>query len=275
MHHDAGQATQQFNLLISFFSRERLKSLAGRFAVSSDRPIFVLGLPRSGTTLVEQIIASHPSVFGAGELPYLERMVQRLPTKMSQKVTFPWCIEQLPAEMGSALAQEYVERLHTLSPDHPRVIDKMPKNACYIGLIRLLWPEARIVFCSRGLMDVAVSCYTRYFAKGQPFSWDLSELGLYCRDHERMARHWLDVARPAIFDVCYEELTSNQEAVTRQLIDFLGLPWDDACLSFHDTTRRIKTNPLGVRQPIYRSSVARWKRFEPWLGPLRDVLADA
>jgi hypothetical protein len=139
----------------------------------------------------------------------------------------------------------------------------------------MLWPEARIVLCTRDPLDVAMSCYTRYFAKGQPFSWSLPELGEYLVEHEQLMRHWRSAVTDNLFEVRYEELIEAQEDISRHMIEFAGLSWDDRCLEFHKTDRRIRTNPLAVRKPIYRSSIKRWKRFEPWIGPLKDALSDS
>ena len=274
IHHDAEQLRVQMNSLIDYFSAERFESVGNRFADDSSVPIFVVGMPRSGTTLVEQIIASHPDVHGAGELPFVERMFRRMPAGVKPKTAFPQCLDLLTQEAGRKLATEHVARLKEMAPEAKHVVDKMPKNLVHVGLIRLLWPNAKIVHCVRDYRDIAMSCFFRYFAKGQPFSWDLYELGDYCRHHAELCKHWHKVLGTEIYPSHYEELTSNQEQKTRELIEYLELPWSDSCLSFHETDRRIKTNPLQVRKPIYKTSVAKWKRYEPWIGEFLQALGN-
>lgn len=272
IHHEAEQLRVQINSLMTYFTDERFKSYDSRFADDSTIPIFVVGMPRSGTTLVEQIIASHPEVHGAGELPFVERMVRRMPAGVKPKTAFPQCLDVLSPEAGKKLATEHISRLHYMAPEVQHVVDKMPKNLVHVGLIRLLWPNAKIVHCVRDYRDIAMSCFFRYFARGQPFSWDLSELGDYCRHHAKLCKHWHRVLGTKIYPSHYEELTGNQEQKTRELIEYLELPWSDSCLQFHQTDRRIKTNPLQVRKPIYQTSVAKWKKYEPWIGDFLEAL---
>jgi hypothetical protein len=152
------------------------------------------------------------------------------------------------------------------------VVDKMPANFFLMGLIALFWPNASVIHCRREPLDVCVSCYTRYFAQGQRYSWDLAELGHYYREYERLAAHWREVLPIKFYEVQYERLVEHQEQVSHELVEFCRLPWNDRCLRFHETDRRIKTNPYNVRQPVYTKSVARWRRFEKYLQPLMDAL---
>lgn len=270
---DAGRVRTHVSSLIEYFSAERICEFAERVGSPSELPVFVVGMPRSGTTLVEQILASHPDVHGAGELPHVEQLVTRMPAMASPRAAWPHCLDRIDDEELQRLASEHVDRLRELNPHAQRVVDKMPKNAFHLGLIRMLFPQARIVHCRRDPLDICMSCYTRYFAKGQPFSWHLTELGEYYREYDRLSRYWNDVVPGPMLELAYEDVTSNQEDTTRRLIDFLGLPWDNACLDFHQSSRRVRTNPVQVRQPIYRSSVARWKRFEPWIAELQAGLS--
>ena len=262
------------NSLIAFFTSEFLHGPAAAHGVRSELPVFVVGMPRSGTTLVEQILASHPQVHGAGELPHVEQIITRLPLLTSPRVAWPACLSRLEQEDISAVAASHLDKLRAMAPEAARVVDKMPRNSFNLGLLAVLFPQARFIHCRRDPRDVCLSCFTRYFSKGQPFSWDLVELGQYYREYERLSRHWQHVLGDRILDVRYEELTADTESGTRRLLDFIGMQWHDRCLEFHRTDRRITTNPVQVRQPVYRSSVARWRRFESHLGPLIDALGE-
>jgi len=140
-------------------------------------------------------------------------------------------------------------------------------------MIALFWPHAKIIHCLRDPMDTCVSCFTQYFQTGQPFSWDLAELGRYYRDYERLAEHWRAVLPLEVLEVKYEQLVTEQERVTRDILGFCGLDWDDRCLTFYETDRPLKTNPLALRRPMYASAIGRWRHFEPYVEPLRRALA--
>lgn len=272
IEYDSKQTTTLVNSFIDFFSSDLFSKLKGTISSASQRPLFVLGMPRSGTTLVEQILASHPSVHGAGELSHIEKLVRRMPDFLDPPISFPHCLEHIAIGKLQDEADAYSSMLDRVAPDAVRVVDKMPKNFFYAGLISLMWPEAKIVWCRRDPLDTCISCFNRFFIRGQPFSWDLSELGHYFSEHERLGEHWRKVLPVEMFEVSYEELTENPEQVVRALIDFVGLSWDEQCLNFHETDRRVKTNPLQVRQPIYRTSVSRAKHFDPWIAPLKEAL---
>ena len=270
--YDPQNTTAQVDALIAFFTPQRFAELGDRLAVDSDLPIFIVGMPRSGTTLVEQIVASHPAVHGAGELGDLKQIQERLPTLAQSTASFPFCVAQLPAPVARTIAAAYVEKLASLAPQADHVTDKMPWNFHMLGLIAMLWPKAKVIHCRRDPLDTCASCYTRYFATGQPYSWDLAELGHYYREYERLAAHWRRVLPMGVFDVQYEQLVARQEPVSRALIDFCGLDWDDRCLTFHGSARRIRPNPVDARKPVYSSSIGRWRRFADHLTPLRLAL---
>ena len=272
IEYDSQQTTTTVNSYIDFFSRDRLRKPPASYSSVSSKPLFVLGMPRSGTTLVEQILASHPSIHGAGELSHLEKLVRRMPEMVEPQVSFPFCLERLSNEQLHDEASAYADMLERVAPDAARVVDKMPKNFFYAGLITMMWPNAKIVWCRRDPLDTCISCYNRFFIKGQPFSWDFEELGHYFSEHERLGKHWQQSLPTQMFEINYEELTETPEPIVRSLIDYVELPWDDQCLRFHETDRRVKTNPLQVRQPIYKTSVSRASRFEPWIGPLKNAL---
>lgn len=253
-----------------------LQDLAGRAGrgVPSDLPVFIVGMPRSGTTLVEQILASHPDVFGAGELPVLEGiLMERLGVPLSPTARARRLAGLSPEDL-QAMGGAYVARVSALSPGSRRVIDKMPSNFRLAGLIHLILPNARIIHCRRDPVDTCLSCYTRKFSRGQDFAYDLGELGTYYRAYEDLMAHWRQRLPPDRFmEVAYEAVVDDLEGQARRLIAFCGLDWDDACLAFHQTSRQVRTASVNqVRQPLYRGSVARWKAFEAHLGPLLEAL---
>jgi FkbM family methyltransferase len=241
--------------------------------VDSEVPVFIVGMPRSGTTLVEQILAAHPQVHGAGELRDVMQLAEALPAELGGTAKYPECLAGAPAAALRARAERLLGRFERLGRGARRVVDKMPENYLHLGLIATLFPRARIIHCRRDPMDTCVSCYCSYF-RGLPFAWDLSDLGKYHRQYERLMAHWREVLPLQVMDVDYEELVANQEEVSRALVAFLGLDWDDACLAFHENRRAVHTvSTLQVRRPMYSSSVGRWKRYEAHLGPLKAALA--
>ncbi len=270
----AAAYAKETDRLIATFTREFFEQRA-RFGTESERPVFILGMPRSGTTLVEQIMASHASVFGAGELNYFNQIARDLPTMLNTAMTFPECTAHIVEETARGLAKGYLDQLRGLSEDAARVTDKMPGNFRHIGLIALLFPQARIIHCRRHPIDVCLSCYFQDF-RSQPFSYDLADIGQYYREYERLMGHWSEVVMLPVMEVRYEDLIADVEKVGRQIIDFCGIGWDDACLTPHRNDRPITTASLWqARQPVYKTSVRRWERYEANLGPLKEALAGA
>jgi len=236
-------------------------------------PIFVVGMPRSGTTLVEQILASHAGVFGAGELRDMMAIAGSLPATVEGDAAFPHCMEALPTQVLDGMARGYLRRVQTLAPDAERVVDKFPQNFLLLGLIALMFPRARIVHCERSALDTCLSCYFQNFTRGQDYSYDLTNLGGYYQLYAAMMEHWRSVLPVPVHALRYEELTADPEATVRRLFDFCGLEWDPACLEFFETRRTVRTASVWqVRQPIYRSSVARWRSYEQELAPLIKAL---
>ena len=279
LNHDAAAITQQVNELAEIFSRDFIQSLRvpGNLGENSGRnssalPIFVLGMPRSGTTLTEQIIASHPDVFGAGELPDLLRIAHR--KTQADQDRFPDNLRALDAAHLAAWGTEYVECLRRHHADAPRITDKMPANFFMIGLIHLMLPNAKIIHVNRNPVDTCLSCFTHLFKQKQEHTYDLAELGRYYVDYARLMQHWREVLpQGALLDVQYEDIVADQEGQARRLIEFCGLEWNAACLDFHNTQRSVRTASVTqVRQPIYTSSVERWRHYENFLGPLLDAL---
>lgn len=233
--------------------------------LSTDSPIFILGMPRSGTTLVEQILASHSQIFGAGEREDL--------TRLAEARDYPEEVVGLPTPALKELGESYVGSLQSLAPQSQRVTDKTPGNFLYIGLIRLCLPNAKVVHCVRDPMDTCLSCYKELFASGQSYSYDLEELGGYYRTYHRVMEHWKGLFPGFINDLIYEDLIADPETEIRKLLSFVELPWEDGCLEFHKTERPVRTASVHqVRQPIYETSVRRWKKYQKQLSTLADAL---
>jgi tetratricopeptide (TPR) repeat protein len=241
------------------------------FGSQSERPILVVGMPRSGTTLTEQILSSHPLVEGAGELSEMKRLHDGIGHASQWRHN----LISLMDTKCKQLAQMYLAELDRHSRTAPRVVDKMPHNFTVLGFIALLFPKARIIHCRRDAMDNCVSCYTHRFNKAHGYSTDMKTLGLYYREYQRLMDHWRKVLPLKMFELQYEDMIADQESMSRKLIEFAGLEWDDACLSFHETERTVRTlSRWQVRQPIYSSSVKRWKKYDEFLGPLKEGLGD-
>ena len=260
--------------IIEFFSPEMLATKAG-YGSSSEAPVFVLGMPRSGTTLTEQICASHPDVHGAGELSKLRRVADAIGYTNRSSGDLKGSIASITPDLSRTLAEEHLSYLRQRAPAALRIVDKMPHNFELVGLIGILFPNARIIHCRRDAIDNCLSCFVLSFSEDHSYNADLRKLGLYYREYDRLMRHWDRVFPGRIFESRYETLVADQETQSHHLIDHLGLPWDDACLRFFDKDRAVNTpSRWQVRQPIYKSSVKRWKNYEGKLQPLIDALGD-
>ncbi|MBK7406297.1 MAG: sulfotransferase [Phycisphaerales bacterium] len=234
-----------------------------------------MGMPRSGTSLVEQIIASHPGAYGGGELNFVAMAARDL---LMPTVERPSIAAQLDALRQPTLDRESqkVQRLMTEpSPRAERFTDKLPQNFLHLGMIELLFPQARVIHCRRDPRDTCLSCYTHLFggANNQPFAGDLVHLGRYYRAYERIMEHWRRVTSLPMMEVVYEELVADLDGAARRVVEFTGLEWDEQCLRFYETRRDVITESADqVRRPIYSSSIGRWKRFGAHLDPLARAL---
>lgn len=250
---------------ISFFNR-RFFAEHRDLGTPSQTPVFIVGMPRSGTTLTEQILSSHPAIAGAGELKMIDRMRQRIINEFQGRAAdqvYPDLLLRLDRASANELANEYLARLDSIRTDEVRVSDKMPTNFMHLGLIALLFPQATVIHCRRNPMDVLVSCFCQNL--NPPFC-DLDQLVVYHRHYRRLMKHWHEVLPLKIHTVDYESMVADPESNSRQLIEHCGLPWDDRCLHFHRNDRSVHTpSKWQVRQPMYSTSIEKWRRFEPFL----------
>ena len=241
----------------------------------SDLPIFVLGMPRSGTTLTEQIIASHSACHGAGELPDLLQTANRRGVSGDQ-TTYPASVLDITEHELAGLGASYVFGLKARNPEAARITDKMPANFYCVGLIHMILPKAKIIHVMRNPVDTCISGISKLFKNGQFHSYNLTEQGQFYVNYDRLMKHWRAVLpATAYHEVQYEALVENTEVEARALIEYCGLEWEPACLDFHKTERAVKTASVAqVRQPIYKTSLERWRRYEKHVGPLFDALGD-
>jgi len=273
---DAGDALTAFAEVESAFNEELIRNRKGVGLISSDpeaNPIFVIGMPRSGTTLVEHILASHSKVFGSGEVDYLSKSVLELGAgKFGGDGFFPALAQLAPARYAAA-GTEFARRARELAPGQ-RIANKHLSHGFRVGLIHLMVPGAKIVHVARNAIDTCVSRYMSVFYPGNTYSYDLEQLGRFHRQHELLMRHWHSVLpRGVMLDVRYEDLVANPEDEIRKLLAHCGLEWERACLDFHLSKRSVSTPTRNaIRQPTYASSVGRWKRYREHLGPLLAAL---
>jgi Tfp pilus assembly protein PilF len=262
--HDRQQLSRTVDLIIDTFDKEWLL----RARVDSNNsicPVFIVGMPRSGTTLAEQILASHPDVFGAGELPFWSAAVSDSATRGNGEIG-----QRTLRDWGG----RYLEVLHESSNGVPRVVDKMPGNFLYLGLIHAALPNAKIIHMRRNPIDTCLSVYYQNFGAFHSYANDLGDLAHYYSDYSRLMDHWrLTLPTDAILDLPYEELVADPEIWSRKMVDFIGLPWDSSCLEFHRTDRTVSTfSKWQVRQTISRSSVERWRNYRHYVGPLLNLV---
>ncbi|MBM4195510.1 MAG: tetratricopeptide repeat protein [Gammaproteobacteria bacterium] len=260
--------------LVEVFDAEFLAARAGN-GLRDAAPIFIVGLPRSGSTLLEQILASHSQVEGTSELPYLSRVALSLNRRRADGLQYPEALHDATDAELRALGEAYVghARLHRRTAK-PRFIDKNPNNFPHVGLLALILPDAKIIDARRHPLDAALGCYRQLFARGQAFTYDLNEIGEYWLQYQRMMDHWAAVLPGRVLTVQYEDVVADLAGQASRLVEFCGLPWEDGCLRFHETERAVRTpSAEQVRQPIYADAVGRWRHYEPHLGELLEVLA--
>ena len=272
--YDEAAATDYMQRIRTVFDAELLSAKAGG-GEPAPTPVFIVGMPRSGTTLIEQIIASHPKAVGAGELFDLDNIVHSLAGLDGGALSFPEVVITMSGEQLRQVGARYVAAIRTLAPMATRVADKMPYNFHFCGLIHLALPNARIIHARRDPIDTCLSCFSiKFHGDGNAFTYDLGELGRFYCAYEILMAHWRAVLPPGfLLEVHYEEVVGDLEKQARAIVAHCGLEWDDACLAFHKTRRPVRTSSLAqVRKPIYRSSVGRWRPYREQLRTLLDEL---
>jgi tetratricopeptide (TPR) repeat protein len=266
---------RKVNNLISEFSQEFFKRLP-HTSHQSKRPIFIVGMPRSGTSLTEKILASHSQVFGADELTEIREICVDMPIIIGKNdAVYPQCIHDLTQESLDKAALRYLDFIDELDTEtHAHITDKMPQNFNHIGIIAAMFPDSPIIHCKRNALDTCLSCYFQNFgAAGLEFTYNLEDLGHYYRLYERVMNHWHSVLPNRIYDLSYDDLVSNPDEEIRKLVDYCGLQWEDSCLSHHKSRHVSKTASFDqVRQPIYTKSSERWRNYEKHLAPLKETL---
>ena len=264
------EATDQ---VIEAFSPDRFETLP-RTAHGSEVPVFVVGMPRCGSTLVETILDAHPEARGAGELAAMQHIVNSMAMDIGSNLPFPACIEDLEPEDVETLSRSYLDCLARIDAAARRIVDKYLHNYRHLGLIAVLFPQGRIIHCRRDPLDTCVSCWMQpLFPTIHRYAADLKSLGIAYLAYERLMAHWRDVLGIPMLEVRYEALVADPERVTREILDFCGLPWDEGCLHYYEAGRVVQTASYDqVNRPIYSSSVGRALSFEKHLGPLKAAL---
>ncbi len=268
--------SQNTDAIIDVFSHEFLDQPRPDSSESS-APIFVVGMPRSGTTLLASILSNHPAIGTAGELPTIIQFTSQLAELVGREAKYPQAARNLTDPMTQKLAARYLARLRRdLGPDIPFVVDKHPINFRHLGLITLLFPRATILHCVRDPLDTCLSNFFQRFPPDYNFSFALESIGHYFREYTRLIEHWRRALPKPIIDVRYEDMVADTERIARTILDRMGLSWDERCLTPHTNPYPIETaSNWQVRQPIYGDSVARWKHYEKHLAPLRRILGSA
>lgn len=258
-----------FDRIKHVFTPKLLAERAG-FGDPTLKPIFIVGMPRSGSTLVEQILASHPRVYGAGEVKYLHQGVIEVDRAFGSAVRYPELMHLIEQSQLQTIVNYYREHLPVLPDGKTRITDKMLTNYYYVGLIYLLFPNARVVHCKRNAVDTCISCYSKMFREDMPYTYDLKEIAHYYKKYNELMEHWKAVLpRHYILEVKYEEVVGDLETAARRIVSHCDLEWDPACLEFHKTDRPVKTASVTqVRQPLYASSVERWRNYGELVEPL-------
>ena len=272
LDHDPDEIHQQVARHKALFTCEFIESRAGQGHDAPD-PIFILGMPRAGSTLIEQILSSHSMVEGTMELPDIPALAARVGREGGG---YPRALADLDADAVAAIGRDYIARTRVQrKSEKPLFIDKLPNNWVHAGFIHLILPNAKIIDARRHPLDCCFSNFKQHFARGQSFSYDLADMGRYYADYVDLMAHFDAVMPGRVIRVIHEELVEDQETVTRRLLDALGLPFEEACLRFWENDRAVRTaSSEQVRRPINRDGVDQWKRFDPWLGELRTALGD-
>ena len=270
--YDRVENEERTDLAIESFTPQFIEDNAGH-GYPDPAPIFIVGLPRSGSTLLEQILSSHTSVDGTHELPELGKTIRGNPKLVDPGVRYPTSVTTIDADGYFQLGREYMERTRRYRGDCPFFTDKNPNNFVHVGLIHLILPNAKIINARRHPLDSCFGSYKQLFAQGQPFTYDLVELGEYYLQYQRLMDHWHELLPGRVLDVKYEEVVQDLEGQVRRILEYCELEWEESCLKFHETSRSVKSaSSEQVRQPIYSSAINKWRRYESHLGPLIETL---
>ena len=273
--YDADRMTTELEAQAAHCTAALFAAKAGMGLDARD-PIFIVGLPRAGSTLLEQILASHSQVDGTMELPNILSLAHRLRGRKAGQSAYPAVLHDLDTEALERIGQDYIEGTRIHRDGAPHFIDKMPNNFRHIGLIHLILPNARIIDARRDPLDCGFSGFKQLFAEGQEFTYGLREVGQYYRDYAALMDHWDRVLPGRVLRVQHEDVLDDLEGQVRRMLGYLGLPFEEQCLAFHQTERAVRTaSSEQVRQPINRAGQGAWKPFEPWLGDLRNALGPA
>jgi tetratricopeptide (TPR) repeat protein len=268
---------QRFDNIIEFYN-ETFFAKTRDIGCNSDFPVFIVGMPRSSTTLTEQIISSHPNVMAAGEVGFWNKAKDSMSRTLNVTTEYPQCVldmEQVDSIKIASLYEGILKKITGKSTGILHITDKMPHNFLHIGLITTIFPNAKIIHTKRDPIDTCLSIFFQNFSDWHSYGFNLSNLGFHYRQYERLMAHWHKLLPGRILDINYEDTTANPELWSRRLIDYVGLEWSDACLAPHKLERSVKTASIWqVRQPIYKSSIERWRNYEEFLGPLIDALKD-
>jgi tetratricopeptide (TPR) repeat protein len=272
--YDSRNFTAAINRLIATFTKELFAARYRQVGSDSDRPIFIVGMPRSGTTLTERILASHSQVAAGGELAGILDAGRQIDRWSAPARQYPEAVADLASARFDELARTYLAALGVVSPSARYVTDKLPFNFMHLGLIALMFPNARIIHCTRDPLDTCLSCYFTSFADQIRFSNSLDALSSYYMNYRRVMAHWQEVLPAPVLCLSYESLVLETESTVRRLLEYCGLGWEDACLAFHSTAGNVRTpSRWQVRQPIYLSSIGRWRHYADELAPVRAALA--
>lgn len=270
----AKENTQAIDRLIKVYSKGFFQGKR-QFGSASQLPVFIVGMPRSGTTLTEQILSNHALVHGAGEIEAFPAVNHSIARQLKYAKPPPECMSLIDRKMVENYSVRYLQELTHHCPTAARITDKQPGNFVRIGLIKTLFPDARIIHCQRNPLDNCISLFFHCFTPLKA-SFELTELGQYYRDYQRLMSHWQNLFPGEIFTVRYEELVVDQEKVSKQIIDYLGLEWDEKCIDFHNNERNVMSpSNIQVRQPMYKSSMNKWKNYERHIQPLINMLQRA
>jgi tetratricopeptide (TPR) repeat protein len=270
--YDRVENEEKINLAIKAFTRQFLEDNSGH-GEPEQAPIFIIGLPRSGSTLLEQILSSHSMVDGTFELGDLGRTIRSRPILNLPPARYPTSIASIEPEGFKHLGAEYIGRTHRHRGSSPFFTDKNPNNFVHVGLIHLILPNAKIINARRHPLDSCFGSYKQLFAQGQQFTYNLVELGEYYVQYQRLMDHWHEVLPGKVLDVQYEEVVADLEGQVRRILEYCGLDWEESCLRFHETDRSVKTaSSEQVRRPIYSSAFNTWRHYESHLGALIEVL---